>query len=110
VWNRQLMSERRIGFGWSGVSEGMSDVGRSWRTRKGALKARGRQRADPWHISVYRGAVSKERLRVFEAETEVQERDRSRAFTRMLGAEPTALPLRAPGWACSPSANGEALS
>jgi hypothetical protein len=76
-------------------------VGRSWWTRKGALEARGRQQADHGLTSVSPGAASKERLRVFEAETEVQERDRSRAFSRMLGAEPTALPLRAPGWTCS---------
>jgi hypothetical protein len=71
-------SERWEGFGRSGVSEERLDVGRSWRTRKGAQKARGRQRAKPKRTSVSEGEVSKGRLRVFEAETEVQERDRSR--------------------------------
>jgi predicted lipoprotein len=68
------------------------DVGRSWRTRKGAQEARGRQQADPGDTSVESGEASDERLRVFEAETEVQERDRSRTFYECSERSPPPYP------------------
>jgi hypothetical protein len=55
-------SERRKGFGRTVVSEATLDVGRSWRTRKGALEARGRQRAEPGATSVEPGEASMDYL------------------------------------------------
>ena len=74
-------------------------MSRSWRTRKGARKARGRQQADPGTTSVGLGAACKERPESLKPRPKCK-RGTVPSVLRMPGADPTALPLRAPGWAC----------